>query len=161
MTYNSKRTITSMVVGIILFAAYAIHALRKYALPPANMASWAKTMLVFIGIGAVGLFIVQILFHIVYAIGIAVKEQEQSDKEVERLISASIVEDERDKLVSLKATRIGYIVIGAGFIATLAALALGGTAILALHILLGAFLVGSLVEGAVSVYLHERGVHNV
>lgn len=160
MTYNSKRTITSMVAGVILLIAYIIHALGKQPSASESLMPWAKTMLAFIGIGVVSLIIIQIIFHIVFAIGVAVKEQDQSDKDVERIISASMVEDERDKLINLKAAHIGYVVVGIGFVATLAVLAFDGSTILALHILFAAFSLGSLAEGAVSVYHNERGIRN-
>ncbi|MDL2218062.1 DUF2178 domain-containing protein [Christensenellaceae bacterium OttesenSCG-928-M15] len=160
MTYNSKRTIASMAVGVILFIAYIIYALSKPSPTTESLASWAITMLVFIGIGVAGLIVVQVLFHIAFAIGIAVKEQHRSDKDVERIISASVVEDERDKQINMKASHIGYIIVGMGFMAALVALALESSAVVALHILFAAFFTGSFVEGAVGVYLHERGFHH-
>ena len=59
---------------------------------------------------------------------------------------------------SLKAGQIGQGCAGTGFVAALIALAAGGPPVLALHILFGAFALGSLAEGCISVYLHERGV---
>ena len=69
-------------------------------------------------------------------------------------------EDERDKLINLKSSRIGYVCAGVGFIAGLIALAFGISAVVALHIIAGAFAVGSIIEGCVSVYLDEMGVRN-
>lgn len=160
MSYNSKRTITSMAGGVILLAAYIIYAFGVKAPASESLAAWAKTMLIFIGIGVVGSIVIQILFRIVYAIGVAVKEREHCDKDVERMVSSSMVEDERDKLVGLKAARIGYFFAGIGFLAALAALAFGASGILALHMLFVTFFIGSLMEGAMSVYYYERGVHN-
>jgi hypothetical protein len=34
------------------------------------------------------------------------------------------------------------------------------SAVTALHIMAGSFAAGSMIEGALSIYLHERGVHN-
>ena len=160
MTYNSKKTITSMAAGVLLLIGYIIYALGPHAPAPQALNRWAGAILIFIGIGIAGVIIIQILFHIAYAIGIAAKEQHQSDKDVERILASTMVEDERDKLINFKAAHASQICAGLGFVAALAVLTFGGTALLGLHILLGAFSGGSLIEGAVSIHLYERGVHN-
>lgn len=164
MTYKSKRTITSMVAGVLLIAAYIIFALGKSAPSSEDLKAWAVAMLVFIGIGVTMLILIQILFNLAISIGIAVKKRECDDKDVEkevgRIISSSMVEDEMDKLINLKATHVGYYFIGTGFILTLAALAFGVSTVASLHILFGTIFVGTIVEGGVSIYLYEKGVHN-
>jgi uncharacterized protein involved in response to NO len=160
MSYNSIRTIVSTVAGVILIAAYIIYALGTNSPAPENLKSWATVMLVFIGIGAAALIIIQVLFHIALAIGIAVREREHDGKTVERIISSSMVEDERDKIISLRSSHVGYICVGTGFIAALVALASGMAYVVALHVLSGAFAVGSIIEGIVSVYYYEKGVRN-
>ena len=157
MTYNSKRTIISMAVGLALLIAYMVYALGKAAPGTDNLQSWAIAMLVFIGIGLVALIIVQVVFHILVAVGIAAKEGEGN---VERILDANMVEDERDKLISLKASRAGYICVALGVMLALAVLALGMAALVALHVLLGALAIGSLLDGAASIYLYERGVQH-
>jgi hypothetical protein len=47
-----------------------------------------------------------------------------------------------------------------GFIAALLSLAFGMPAVFALHILFGTFAAGSIIEGFVSIYYYEKGVHN-
>jgi ABC-type multidrug transport system permease subunit len=160
MSYNSIRTIVSTVAGVILIAAYIIYALGTNSPAPENLRSWATAILVFIGIGVAALIVIQVLFHIALAIGIAVKERERDDKTVERIISSSMVEDERDKIISLRSSHVGYICVGTGFIAALVALASGMAYVVALHVLSGAFAVGSIIEGIVSVYYYEKGVRN-
>jgi hypothetical protein len=160
MSYNSKKTIASLIAGVMLVAAYAVYALGEHSPAPDNLKSWAIAMLAFIGIGVAVVIVVQIVFHIALAIGIAAKEQGRDDKEVERIISSSMVEDEREKLINLKSAHVGNVCAGIGFIAALAALALGMSAVVALHVLLGAFAVGSVIEGFVGVYFYEKGVRN-
>ena len=160
MTYNSKRTITSMIAGVFLFAAYILFALPQYQNENTDMRFWAVAILVFVGIGVVTAAVVQLIFHMIFAVSVAIRQRHQSENDVERMITASVIEDERDKLISLKSTQAGYVVIGAGFIAALAALALGASGTTALHIVLASFAVGSFMEGGIRVYLYERGVHN-
>jgi len=158
MSYSSKRTLVSLIAGAVLLAAYLFYAFGGSAPEPGDLSGWAAAMLVFIGIGAAAVIVIQILFHIAFAIGIAGRERTRDDKTVDRIFSAEVAEDERDNVIRLKVSRAGSIICGFGFIAALAALALGAAAIAALHILLGAFFAGSFAEGIASIFYYERGV---
>lgn len=160
MTYNSKKIITSTISVIVLIAAYIIYSLSGNSPAPDNLKAWATLMLIFMGIGIVMLIIIQIIFHITLAIGIAVKEKKHEKKAVGRILSSSMVEDERDKLINLKSSHAGYICVGIGFIASLVTLAFGMTGVFALHILFGAFAGGSVIEGIFNIYFNEKGVRN-
>ena len=157
MSFGSKRTFSSLAAGVVLYAAYIVYALSRRAPEADNLKSWAIVMLVFIGVGIVLVIIIQILFHIVSAIGISVKN---SEKDVDRIISSSMVEDERDKLISLKSAHIGYFFAGCGYVAALAALALGVKTLYALHFMLGSFGAASIIEGILSIYYYEKGIRN-
>ena len=160
MTYNSKKNITSMAAGIITITAYIVYALSERAPTQEDITTWAKLMLVFIGIGVAVQIVIQIIFHVTLSIRIATKEHEQDDKTVERIIASTVVEDERDKLINLKALRIGYICAGAGLLIALFTLAGGAPVVIALHIAVGSGAVASLVEGCAGILFHERGVRN-
>ncbi|MEZ4628560.1 MAG: hypothetical protein R2912_10930 [Eubacteriales bacterium] len=79
---------------------------------------WAKTILIFIGIGVVALIIIQIVFHILMAISKAVQQKlrdnEVDEAEIERSIKVEVAEDEMDKMIELKANRFGYTIVGPG-----------------------------------------------
>jgi len=160
MSFSSKKTLASMAGGAAIFVVYIIYALSQRAPEPDNLKSWATLMLIFIGAGIIMTIIVQILFHIVSAIGISVKHKEYNGKEIDRIISSSMVEDERDKLISLKSSHMGYIFAGIGFIAALVALALGCKTLYALHIIFGTCGAASLIEGTMSIYYNEKGIRN-
>jgi len=160
MSYNSKKNIVSMAAGILSIVAYAVYNRLGSSPAPDDIKSWTILLLVFIGVGVAAQIIIQILFHIAFAIGVAVKERERDENKIERIISSSVIEDERDKLISLKSSHIGYICAGIGFAAGLISLAAGVSAVAALHIMAGAFAAGSLIEGGISIYFHERGVRN-
>jgi len=160
MSFNSKKTIASMAAGVILIAAYIFYALSERSPAPEDLKSWAIAMLVFIGISVAAVIVVQVLFHVAAAIRIAVKEQEKDDKKIEKNLSSLMVEDERDKLINLKSSRVTSVFAGIGFIAALVGLAFGISSVFALHILFGSFSVGCIVEGFVSVYFYEKGVRN-
>ena len=158
MTYPSKKTLTGLITGLLLIIAYLVYALGNNAPAGENTKAWAVALLIFIGIGIAAMIVIQILFHIGYAIGIAVKERDCDDEQVERMVSSAMVEDERDKQIGLKSAHIGSICAGIGFIATLIAFALNFSAVISLHLLTGSFFMGGLIEGIISIYLYERGV---
>jgi hypothetical protein len=161
MTFKSKRTIASLGTGVIILVAYVIYATSKSAPASGNMKAWAIALLIFVGIGIIAVIVIQILFHILSAIGLAVKEHTQGrapDEYVERALSSEMVDDEMEKLITLKASRIGSWLAGFGVIAFLFALGFGAPPVLALHLVVGAFALSGLAEGIASIYLYERGV---
>ena len=160
MSYISKRTLCSIGVGILLLIFYVIYALGAASPAMDDLKSWAVAILIYIVVCIAAGIVVQIVFHIVFAIGITVKEKGIDDKKVERIIKSSMVEDERDKLISLKSSHIGYSCAGFGLVAGLVALAVGISTVVVLHIVAGTFALGSIIEGCVSIYLNERGVQN-
>ena len=159
MTFKSKRTIASITTGVALSIGYILYALSSHAPAISDLRGWALTMLIFIGISIAVTIVIMILFHIGFSIGVAVKEQDKSDAEVERIIASDTEEDEMDKLVEMKATNAGYICVGIGFVAALCYLAFVNTsAVIALHIILASGCLGSFIEGIMSIFLYERGV---
>jgi len=159
MTFKSKRTITDLIAGTALTCAYVAYALSDRTPKPDDLTNWARTMLAFIGIAVGVTIIIQIAFHIVYSISVAVKERERNDKEVERIIAAETAEDELDKLISLKSSRAGYICMGAGFVAVLVTLSFfNASPVTALHILFASIIAGSGLEGFISILFYEKGV---
>ena len=160
MSYNSKRTIASMVAGVLLIAAYIIYAFGEHAPASEDLKSWAIAMLVFIGISVVAIATVQVIFHIVSTIVTAPRECGHGDKNIERKLSSLMVEDERDKLIRLKSAHIGYVFAGTGFVAALVGLACGMSSIIALHVIFGTLAIGSVAEGIATIYFYENGVRN-
>lgn len=163
MPYQSKKTITSMVGGALVLAEYCIYAFGRYssgAIAEGNLKFWAGTMLVFIGIGIVVTIILQIVFHIALSIGIAVKDRACDEKEIHKRVEAAVIEDEMDKLIELKSSQIGFVLAGVGFVGALILLVLGYSTVVMLNVMYLSFLVGSLMEGAASLYFYGKGVNN-
>ena len=163
MSYQNKRTITTMVMGVIVLAAYCIYAFSKYqsgGVAPGDYKFWAVTMLVFIGIGIVVTIITMIVFHIALSIGIAVKERNCDEKEINKIIESSMVEDEMDKLIGLKSSRIGFIFAGIGFVVGLISLIMDYSPVVMLNIMFLSFNLGSLAEGGMRLYYYRKGVRN-
>jgi hypothetical protein len=171
MSYQEKRTITSIVTGALVLGAYCIYALGKFqsgAVIQGDLKFWASTMLFFIGIGIVAIIIIQIVFHILLSISIAVKEQIQNgqvddkeiEKTIEKTIGAEMVEDEMDKLIELKSMRVGFAFAGIGFVAALLSQVLNYSPVVMLNIMFIAFNIGSMFEGFAQLYYYRKGIHH-
>ena len=167
MSYKVTRTIVSIVTGMMLMAAYGIYAYSKIqsgAAAPGDLKFWATTILLYIGIGVVATIVIQIIFHILISITMAVKEQVQTgkcdDKAIEKKLELDMVEDEMDKLIKLKSMRISFIVAGIGFVAALVSLVLNYSPAVMLNILFVSFAVGSIIEGCTQLYYYRKGIRN-
>ena len=160
MSYQEKRTIASIVSGLLVLAAYCIYAFTIDHPEAGDIRFWAVTMLIFVGIGIALTVVIQIIYHIGLSIAIAVKERESDEKKIEKTIQSAVTEDEMDKLVALKSLRVSFAIAGVGFIAGLLALALGGSGALMLNILFLGGSFGSIVEGLVSLRYYRKGVSN-
>ena len=167
MSYKEKKTIVSLVTGLLILATYCIYTLNKIQLGTAaldDLKFWATTILIFIGIGVVALITILIVFHILLSVTIAVKEEiqngEYDDKKIAKTLELDMVEDEMDKLIGLKAMRISLAVVGIGFIAALVSLVLNYSPAVMLNILFFSFGIGSMIEGFTQLYFYRRGVRN-
>ncbi|MBU0936069.1 MAG: hypothetical protein KKI09_15825 [Spirochaetes bacterium] len=165
MSYQEKKTITSLVSGLVLMVAYAVNAWLRYragTAPAADLTLWAGLMLRYIGLGIIVTILVQILFHILLSVGVAVKakirDADCDDKGIERSIKQEMVEDERDKLIQLKSLRSGFIMAGMGFFFALISLLLGHPPVVMLNIMFFSFYAGSLLEGLAQLYYYRKGL---
>lgn len=167
MSYQEKKTIVSIGTGALVLAAYCIYAFGKHSLEgatPDDLKFWAVTMLIFIGIGIAASIIIQIVFHILLSVSIAVSKTIQNghtaDVEIEKTIKAEMVEDEMDKLIELKSMRIGFAVAGVGFITGLITLVLSYSPAVMLNIVFFSFSAGSMLEGFTQLYFYRKGIQN-
>jgi hypothetical protein len=167
MSFQEKRTIVSLLTEAVILAAYCIYAFNQYAsgaVTPDDLEFWAATMLIFIGIGIVAAIVIQIVFHILTSIFIAVREKvqdrESNDADIDKAINAEMVEDEMDKLIELKSMRFGFVLCGIGFVAGLISLVLQFPPALMLNILFISFSIGALLEGAAQLFYYRRGIRN-
>jgi uncharacterized membrane protein len=161
MSYQEKRTLTTLIATVLVYLAYALIAFGRYGLAD-PLRDWARIMLIFIGVTVIAMILVQILFHIFLSVGISVRETlRDRDVDTDRIDAAlqgEFVEDERDKLIALKSRQAGFIISGLGFFAGLIALLLGGPASLMLNILYGAFFLGAVAEGVMNLVIYRRKV---
>jgi hypothetical protein len=143
-------------------AAYTVYAVSTGLVWSSDVKRVAVAMLVFIGIGVGAAILVQIGFHVFAAIRAAVREGggDGDQERIDRLIASEMVEDEMQKLVAWKASRAAAVGAGVGIIALLVTLACGGGTALGLHLMLWCCGAGSLAEGVMAIWFHQRGVRN-
>ena len=163
MSYQEKRTIASIITSFVFICAYCLYAFGPVGMAHQNdLQFWAKTILIFIGIGVVVMIVIQIVFHVLMAVGKAIQQKMKDDnvngEEIEKSIKAEVVEDEMDKMIELKANKIGNSFVGIGFIAGLAAVAFGASAVVLINILFVAMWVGGLIEALMQIRYYRRGV---
>ncbi len=165
MSYQEKRTIVSIITGLLILGAYCIFAYGKVQtglVAAGDMKFWATTMLMFVGVGIVVNIVIQIVFHILLSISVAViekvKDVNSDDKAIEKQLELEMVTDEMDKMIELKSMRISFIVAGIGFIAALVSLILNYSPVLMINILFISFSLGSIIEGFTTLYFYRNGV---
>lgn len=165
MSYKEKRTLVSICTGMVLLAAYCIYAFGRVQagmVASDDMKFWATTILIFIGVGVAAAVVIQIIFHILLSVALAVKEQAKNskcdEKEIEKSMGLEMVEDEMDKLIELKAMRVGFVIAGIGFLAALGSLVLNYSPAVMLNILFFSFCIGSMTEGVTQIYYYKRGI---
>lgn len=163
MSYQEKRTLLSIIISVSMVVSYSIYAFGKAGVEHINdLQFWAKTILIFIGIGIIAMIILQIVFHILMAISGAIRQKMKNDdineEEIERTMRVETSEDEMDKMIELKSNRFGYTIMGLGFMAGLIAIAFGASAVAMLNILFFSTWAGSFVEGLMQIRYYRRGV---
>lgn len=175
MSYKEKQTVVSILSGVLLLLAYIFYALNKTqsgVASPDDLKFWATMILTFIAIGIAATIVIQIIFHILLSISIAVKNEVQKEiqveakqsnfnaSDIEKTIALEMVEDEMDKLIELKAMKIGFAIAGIGFVLSLISLVLEYAPAVMLNIIFFSFSIGSMIEGITKLYFYKRGVRN-
>lgn len=165
MSYQEKRTLASITSGALILAAYCLYSFnptRLASITAGALKPWATTMLIFIGIGIGFTIIIQIVFHILLSISIAIREKMQNmqadDKDIDKSIKTEMVEDERDRMIGLKSNRVSFGIAGFGFIAGLLALVFNYSPVVMLNILFISFSFGSICEGFAQLYYYRKGI---
>lgn len=163
MSYQEKRTLLSIITSVLLMVSYSFYAFGKAGMEHINdLQFWAKTILIFIGIGIVALIVLQIVFHILMAISKAIRQKMKEDKvdeeEIGRSMRVETAEDEMDKMIEMKSNRYGYTIMGLGFMAGLIAIAFGASAVAMLNILYFSTWTGSIIEALMQIRYYRRGV---
>ena len=148
MSHQEKNNYASLISTILVFGYYLWHVsgmFRAGEFAGAHATSLiGKSILVLI----VGSIIVNIVVHILFEIFHAI---------ITRDPEPSLVVDERDKLIELRALRISHYILGAGFVFAMGALALEQSPFMVFYLLIFSFAVSSLAENIIQLFLYRRG----
>jgi len=148
MTYQERQNIVNIISGLLITAIYAWIVYQRQVQGSIDLtedySKWGIVFLIFIGVSIVTRIIILIIFHIINAI--ATREDDVP------------AEDERDKLVKLKATRNSYYVFSGGFVISIIGLALG----MPIYWLFIAFvitgLVSEIIDNGSQIYYYRKGI---
>ena len=148
MSYQEKQNIVNIFTGLLVTVIYALLVYQRHQQGQFDLTedfhTWGVVFLIFIGISVVVRIIIQIIFHIINAI--ATREEKVP------------VEDERDQLIKLKATRNSYYAFTSGFVVSVIGLALG----MPVHWIFIAFVVSGLIaeilDNGSQISYYRKGV---
>lgn len=165
MSYQEKKTIVTMATALLILAAYCIYAFGRIQAGLAavdNLKFWAGTMLVFVGVSVAAGIVIQIVFHILMAISFGVKQHRETgtcdEASFNKHFQTETTEDEMDKMISLKSSRVAFAVAGAGFGAGLIMVMFGATAAVLFNAVYIGFSLGMIAEGAAQLRFYRKGV---
>lgn len=148
MSYREKESLVNIFSGLLITAVFAWEVYQrqldgKFDLTE-DFSKWGTLFLIFIGVSIVSRIVIYIIFHIINAI--ATREQDIP------------IEDERDKLIKLKATRNSHYVFSGGFVLGIVGLSLG----MPVYGIFIAFIISGLlseiVDNGSQIYFYRKGI---
>ena len=148
MSYQEKQNIVNSFSGLLVTVIYALLVYQRHLQGNFDLTedfrTWGIIFLICIGISIVVRIIIQIIFHIINAI--ATREEKTP------------VEDERDKLIKLKATRNSYYVFTSGFVMSVMGLAVGMPVYGMFIAFVGVGLIAEIIENGSQIYFYRKGI---
>jgi hypothetical protein len=148
MSYQEKRSLASIVSTILVFGAYftaMLWMVRAGRFEGPDAASLiGLSILILIACAIAFNIVITILFSIVFAI-------------TEGDPHPSYVVDERDKLIELNGLRISAYLVGAGFILSMTALALGQPVFLVFNFIVSSFAFAEVISNIVKLRMYRKG----
>ena len=148
MTYQEKQSVVNIFSGLLITAIYGWIIYQRQLEGRFDLTEdfqkWGVLFLIFMGVSIVARIVIYIIFHILNAI--ATREQDIPE------------EDERDKIIKLKATRNSHYAFIFPFIGAFIGLAVG----MPIWGIFIAFIIGGLlseiVENLSQIYYYRKGV---
>lgn len=148
MSYQEKQNIVNIFSGLLITAIYASMIWKRQLAGNFDLRedfdTWGLIFLIYIGVSIVVRIIIQIVFHIINAI--ATREEKVP------------VTDERDKLISLKATRNSYYVFTGGFVLSVISLAIGMPVYGIFIAFVATGLLAEIIDNGSQIYYYRKGI---
>jgi hypothetical protein len=148
MTYQEKQNIVNIFSGLLITAIYAVIVFQRHQQGQFDLtedfSKWGVIFLIYIGVSVAARIIILIVFHIINAI--ATREEEIP------------VEDERDKLVKLKAIRNSHYAFSGGFVVSVMGLAVGMPVHWIFIAFVGFGLISEIIDNSSQIYYYRKGI---
>ncbi len=149
MSYEEKNVVVSLSAGVAILGYYLVRWLGMLGngeLQAGKLfALWGVVLVASVVVRVAGYILTAIALHVVHA------AQTGSTDEVR------LVEDERDRLISLKGTRSEHYTFGVGAFLAMLAFALGQPVLLMFGLLIFFSLAADIVGSISKLYLYRRG----
>lgn len=155
MSYPQKKTILNIIIGILILMGYFYFINKEGILESTDVKEWANLIFKYIGFSAIAIVILQIIFHVKEAVVIAIKEKNKNEKAIDTKVKKYFQINEKDKLIELKAIRVGYTFAIIGFICGILALILDYTVVCMLNTIFVFFIIGFIIEGFVALIYYK------
>ena len=144
---KEKQILVSLVAMILILGSYSLYIYHKYLAENPEILNdfkfWGKAYLVLIPVSIAAQIIIHIIF---FGINKLVTNECPPD-----------ITDERDKLIELKAIRIAHWTFIAGFILSMASLAIGMQPWVMLVSLIYAGFIAAIVSESAKLYFYRKG----
>ncbi len=148
MDIKEKRILISLIGSVLILGFYAWYVYSRFIAGNPDILNdysfWGKSFLILIPVAIV----TQIVIQIIFAIYIHATSKEEIDP----------IEDERDKLIELKAIKISHYIFIVGFMLAMGSLALGSQPWIMFVVLIFSGFIASVVNEMIRLYLYRRGV---
>ena len=148
MYQKEKQILILMISFILIPLLYALHIYNKFIADNPDLLNdfqfIAKKFLIMVPIMVGSLIVIYIIFAIIHKI---VTNEEMST-----------LEDERDKLIELKALRISHRSYGFGFLLAIISQAAGMEPWVLLITIMASCFIGAIAESIAKIYYYRKGV---
>ena len=148
MSYREKENLVNIFSGLLITGIYSWVVYQKHLGGQFDLTNdftaWGKVFLVFIGVSIIARIAIYIVFHIINVIA-------THEKDIP-------VEDERDKLIKLKATRNSHYIFSGGFVLAIAVLSFGMAPFYIFIFFIGSGLLSEIVDNGSQIYYYRKGV---
>jgi hypothetical protein len=148
MDVKEKRILISLISSVLIMGLYAWYVYGRYIAGNPEILNdfsfWGKSFLILIPIA----IITQIIIQIVFAIYIHATSNEEIDP----------VDDERDKLIELKAIKISHYIFITGFALAMGSLTLRMQPWVMFVVLISSGFVATVVNEIARLYYYRKGV---
>ena len=148
MSYQEKENLVNIFSSVLISGFYSWIIYQKHLTGVFDLTedfrNWGVIFLIFIGVSIVARIIIYIIFHIINAI--ATREDKIP------------VDDERIKLIRLKATRNAHHIFSGGFVISVTALALGMPVYWIFIVFIISGVISEVTDNASQIYYHRKGI---